>query len=279
MGGYNYLWNDGNTSQNRAGLGASSYRVTATDANGCVSNIEQLILTQPERTDWTITGNANTNPGTQFIGTTDLKDLVFKTNGVERMRINANGKITSPEININKIITSRITSPDTAIHIGDSSLVFSTTNDFLYNDGKGVNKGVGIGLGAEGHSNYSVCVGFSSDAGDKITAGTITSQIAIGNRVKALGDQSMVIGTGTYLGANNTLPNYLVNNTPNSLMIGFNSNIPTIFVSQSSGLYTTGKVGIGNPSSYPGNYSLYVTGGILTEKIKIAVNGAVNWSD
>ncbi|HRA60953.1 MAG TPA: SprB repeat-containing protein, partial [Bacteroidia bacterium] len=49
---YNLLWNDGNTSQNRTALGASSYRVTVTDANGCVANIEQLILTQPERSDW-----------------------------------------------------------------------------------------------------------------------------------------------------------------------------------------------------------------------------------
>lgn len=90
---YNLLWNDGNTSQNRTALGASSYRVTVTDANGCVANIEQLILTQPERSDWTMTGNANTNPATNFIGTTDLKDLVFKTNNLERLKINANGDL------------------------------------------------------------------------------------------------------------------------------------------------------------------------------------------
>jgi trimeric autotransporter adhesin len=40
-----------------------------------------------------------------------------------------------------------------------------------------------------------------------------------------------------------------------------------------------GKVGIGQPSSYPGTYNLYVTGGILTEKVKVAVNGTANWSD
>ncbi|MBI3218320.1 MAG: tail fiber domain-containing protein [Bacteroidetes bacterium] len=37
---------------------------------------------------WGLTGNAGTNPATQFIGTSDAQDLIFKTNGVERLRIN-----------------------------------------------------------------------------------------------------------------------------------------------------------------------------------------------
>jgi hypothetical protein len=48
-------------------------------------------------TAWLIGGNVGTNPGTDFIGTKDNKDFVFKTNadvgGNERMRILANGNI------------------------------------------------------------------------------------------------------------------------------------------------------------------------------------------
>jgi hypothetical protein len=40
-----------------------------------------------------------------------------------------------------------------------------------------------------------------------------------------------------------------------------------------------GKVGIGEPPSYPGTYNLYVTNGILTEKVKVAVKTSANWSD
>jgi hypothetical protein len=44
-----------------------------------------------------------------------------------------------------------------------------------------------------------------------------------------------------------------------------------------------GKVAIGNPSlalTTPGNYGLYVAGGLLTESVKIALhNDVVNWSD
>ena len=42
-------------------------------------------------TGWTITGNAGTTAGTNFLGTTDSVDLVFKTNGTERLRIPAAG--------------------------------------------------------------------------------------------------------------------------------------------------------------------------------------------
>ena len=43
--------------------------------------------------NWALTGNSGTTPGTNFIGTTDNKDLVFKTNNSEKMRIYNNGNI------------------------------------------------------------------------------------------------------------------------------------------------------------------------------------------
>ncbi len=42
-------------------------------------------------TQWTLTGNTGTVPGTNFLGTTDAKDLVFKTTNVERMRFLSTG--------------------------------------------------------------------------------------------------------------------------------------------------------------------------------------------
>jgi hypothetical protein len=40
---------------------------------------------------WNLTGNNGTRPGINFIGTTDNKDLVFKTNGIERLRLTKDG--------------------------------------------------------------------------------------------------------------------------------------------------------------------------------------------
>ena len=45
-------------------------------------------------TGWSTTGNGGTVAGTNFVGTTDPADLVFKTNGAENMRIlNATGRV------------------------------------------------------------------------------------------------------------------------------------------------------------------------------------------
>lgn len=48
-------------------------------------------------TDWSLTGNAGTTPGTaageNFIGTSDAEDLVIATDGAERMRIIENGRV------------------------------------------------------------------------------------------------------------------------------------------------------------------------------------------
>jgi hypothetical protein len=87
-----YQWSDGNTNQNRTNLCARNYGVLAVDANGCKVSSEKIYLTEPERMDWQNIGNANTTPGTHFLGTTDNIDFVFKTNSVERARIKANGE-------------------------------------------------------------------------------------------------------------------------------------------------------------------------------------------
>lgn len=53
-------------------------------------------------THWTITGNAGTIPGINFIGTTDANDLVVSTNSSEKMRITSAGNIG---INTNNPVT------------------------------------------------------------------------------------------------------------------------------------------------------------------------------
>jgi hypothetical protein len=42
---------------------------------------------------WSLTGNAGTNPATNFIGTTGAQDWVMRTNNVERARISSSGNV------------------------------------------------------------------------------------------------------------------------------------------------------------------------------------------
>jgi len=44
--------------------------------------------------DWTLLGNAGTNPSTNFVGTTDAQDLVFRTGNTEKMRLLNNGRLS-----------------------------------------------------------------------------------------------------------------------------------------------------------------------------------------
>lgn len=55
---------------------------------------------------WSLTGNAGTNPPTNFLGTTDAEPLVFKTDATEYMRLLTNGKLGIG-----------ITTPTTLLHV------------------------------------------------------------------------------------------------------------------------------------------------------------------
>ncbi|MCS6917725.1 MAG: hypothetical protein NZM08_08595, partial [Chitinophagales bacterium] len=63
--------------------------------NSCFAVLTALLLaaSAAAQTPWYLTGNSGTNASTDFLGTTDNKPLVLRTNNVERMRITAAGKI------------------------------------------------------------------------------------------------------------------------------------------------------------------------------------------
>lgn len=90
---YTYEWKDGPTVEDRSGLGARDYTVVVRDANGCEAEGVTLILREPQRNDWTMNGNAGTDPASQYVGTSDNQDLVFRTNGQPRLRVLANGEL------------------------------------------------------------------------------------------------------------------------------------------------------------------------------------------
>ncbi len=72
--------------------------LTINTTNGIVRYLNTNRFTS--NSTWSLTGNANTTAGTNFIGTTNAIDFVTKTNNTERLRITSTGKIgigtTSP---------------------------------------------------------------------------------------------------------------------------------------------------------------------------------------
>lgn len=110
---YTYLWSDNNTANNRTNLCADRYIFVIEDDNGCKFKSELIDLKEPDRNDWQMTGNIDSDPNMHFIGTNDQQDLVFKTNTVERIRIDAEG---------NTLIQAGLTI-NNALFMGDKILI------------------------------------------------------------------------------------------------------------------------------------------------------------
>jgi len=102
------------------------------------------------------------------------------------------------------------------------------------NQAKG-NYSITAGMSNISQGAYSVALGL----GNK-TIGA--SSFALGKFVRANATNAFVIGCGT----DNTDTKALINSYAGTLMIGFNSKYPTLFVGPSNGVTATGKVGIGN---------------------------------
>lgn len=82
---------------------------------------------------WLLNGNANTNPSTNFIGTTDNNDLVFKRNNVVSGKLNS----TNTSFGVEALLNSSLTA-QRSVSIGVKALKNLTTG----------NDNVGVGYGA-----------------------------------------------------------------------------------------------------------------------------------
>ncbi|WP_295338788.1 hypothetical protein [Flavobacterium sp.] len=110
-----------------------------------------------------------------------------------------------------------------------------------------------------------------------------TTTVTAGNNVTVTGNGSsatpyVVNANDTSLYANNGVINQATTISGNRVVDMNNSNL--WFNSANS--TTNGKVYIGGTATYPnatGDYKLFVEGGILTEKVKVALRNSANWAD
>ncbi|MCC6689936.1 MAG: hypothetical protein IT235_00240 [Bacteroidia bacterium] len=218
---------------------------------------------------WSTSGNVLSNG--DFLGSTNNFPLIFKTNGGARLYITETGYVgigtstpaqmldVSGNVNVNGTISancissaclniagnitidnatiSHIFSPDGVVHFGDSSVtidydhnVIAQTNakDFT---GSGVVKGLRIGrVYGAGNNLKNAQLAYGS--------GSIAMGFYAGTGANAI--NSICMGSGSL-----TESLAFVNNDPNSLWVGFNTTIPTLFVGTANGSGTVGKVGIG----------------------------------
>ncbi len=226
---------------------------------------------------WNTTGNTGTTPGTtagqNFVGTTDAKDLVFGVGNAsnvptEYMRLkSADGSLNLQAAN-------------SALNLNNNSSMYGGTYLNFLNHGTQV---FNIGVGS-----YPSCGSGIFRMFPIVSSGTAKG-INFGGTQIGFGVPNYP-GCGTALYA--PVATYYFDNTvtsPSYIVAGVSSSPvftpPSGYIFSVAGnSYMSGKLAIGtsntpNDFNTAGGYRLYVTGGILTEKVKVAVATSSNWAD
>ncbi|CAF0728870.1 unnamed protein product [Rotaria sordida] len=105
---------------------------------------------------WSLTGNSSTNPGTNFIGTTDNKDFVVKTNGTERIRVTDDGKVGIGTNNPVKALDLVLNSSGTNVmNITNTNIAgYSSIDFFNHTGGQMCNVGFANSSASYGNTMY-----------------------------------------------------------------------------------------------------------------------------
>ncbi len=192
---------------------------------------------------WSITGNTGISSSSNYLGTTDANDLVIRTNAVERLRTLKTG-----EVGIGKVPLGMTTSP------------YTTYQPILQIEGQPTNTNPGgtfptniFQITAKGISSKSLSFGLTSTV----------SWLGPGGSTIPLELQALQV----------------------NIRNGALATTVTTFSGEATGTnFIVGQLGIGGGSgitsiAMPSGYGLYVAKGVLTEKVKVAVQGTANWAD
>jgi len=136
------------------------------------------------------------------------------------------------------------------IGFGGSATAHATMSIGTANDISGFQS---VGLGAQNlvAANNSYSIGYINNINVGATESMVLGHLAEANGFTsyALGRNINANGTGSFvIGKGITNAFEITNTIDNSLMVGFNSTVPTFFVGPSAGAGTTGNIGIGNSS-------------------------------
>ncbi len=156
-GEYIYAWRDDSTATlHRTGLGAGMYFITISDTNACSNGtaIQQNVqLKEPPYNGWSMEGNANISAN-QFIGTTDERDLIFKANNQERLKLGAGSNTTPGKITITGD--------------GETSRDFGIGRNLLIGGSFRMDSLAGVGFKLDSLSNKSYKLIFADEEGNVV---------------------------------------------------------------------------------------------------------------
>jgi hypothetical protein len=238
--------------------------------------------------DWTTTGNLGTTPGTNFIGTLDNQSLMFKVNSSSAGLIGSDGRTF---LGLSSGLTStgtynvgigfqalREATGGNNVGIGLNALVFTNTgsgntgigsNALILNQGGSNNMGLGnnsLYNNVSGNANVGIGDGvLYNSTGD--------NNVAVGQLAGAASTGSNGIFLGHNAGSNET-------NGDKLYIANTGTNTPLVYGDFVAKFLAVGEVAVADRNAAAsGGYRLLVKGGMMTEKIKVAIAGGSDWSD
>jgi hypothetical protein len=260
-------------------LGISS----ATGTTGIASWLDSTAF---KNTYWSLTGNAGTNSGINFLGTTDDKDLIFKRNNVQAGWLTntssntAFGVLSLPTTSTGVNNTANgyhaltvNTTGNNNVGVGRDALATNTTGSY--------NTAVGVAALIANNANYNTAIGSSAlyattTGGSNVALGysalanNTTGSNNVANGVNALiynttGTTNVAIGTGALL-SNTTGSNNVANgvNALNSNVAGLNAvaigylsqyyanNTTTAYINSNTSVGCQSLQGSGTPANNTG---------------------------
>lgn len=251
---------------------------------------------------WSLTGNSNTNPAFNFIGTTDNQPLLLKTNN-QRVAFFDNTGFNNLFIGKLAGISSAPTgTPGTAnsgsynIGFGASSLTSLTTGfgNVAIGFGSLANLSTGSDNLSVGNSalynnlsgSNNVALGGGSMYGNKGSSNTALGAYSLANNI--FGSGNIAIGDGAgggSSGSNNVFlgfnAGYSEASSDKLYIAGSSTTTPLIYGDFSAKFVSIGDVPVDKRNSVAssGQYSLIVEKGILSEKLKVALKASTDWAD
>jgi hypothetical protein len=139
--------------------------------------------------EWQLTGNENTDPSLNFLGTTDATDLIFKTDGSERLRITSDGNLllkseaTASELRFFAPYGSGLYYTGFKAGLQGTNITYTLpleqgdTGTVLRNDGNGVLSWSPAGAGSVTSIGLALPDIFDVDNSPITSAGTITASL------------------------------------------------------------------------------------------------------
>jgi hypothetical protein len=238
--------------------------------------------------NWGLTGNTLTTPGTNFIGTIDNQSVMFKVNNNNAGLIGNDGRTFlgllaglsntgTYNVGIGFQALKGATGANN-VGVGLNALLSNTTgannvgigaNALVFNQGGGNNMALG------NNALYNNISGsFNIGVGDgSLYNSTGSNNVALGQLAGSATTGSNSIFIGHNAGSNET--------TGGKLYIANTGTVtPLVYGDFTTKYLAVGEVAAADrAAATSGGYRLLVKGGMITEKIKVAVAGSADWAD